>query len=611
MKALTQRLLLVAVSAFLVVGCEGDDGTNGTDGAVGATGADGADGATGFSCWDLNENGVADADEDLNGDGSINTLDCREPLPGEDIAVSGKVSTPAGPLDRFTSVWFVPAGGGEAVAAVIAIDGSYTAELDEGDYDGYAARPGYEDVMAAFSVTQAGPNTLDFSLPEIPDGEYITSEQCGICHTVEYASFIQTGHPFKLNKVVNNEQPIYPFTSLNGVLERIMDDGADIEGGLPDTNGIVTDNPLGTPATWADVSYVIGGYFWKARFVDQNGSIVTGSNVQYNFQNDTMTAYHNNEDDKNYNCGNCHTTGWVHTDDVLNPVGQDGLEFLQGTFSEGGIHCEACHAAGASHAKLRGGIVRNAVPRSLIELTADDAGYGLAVDCGECHTRDGERDYDTYLSGYDKALAAADPPVADPRPNEMGGRIAASGGLIRHHEQYDEILGIDPDTLDTVRSAAFLSTHGNCMTCHNPHGSSVNVDNPLYTGMPGVDPSNDACLVCHGNPDDNYDPMARAGLGMRDLLCSDCHMPDLAKSAVAIAGAEDRPAVGDVSSHIFSIALDSEQPQFTADGKFAYPAVDEDWACRTCHNNSDTGISFAVPDGPFIDNYVFHDNIID
>lgn len=609
MNAISRRWLLIVAAAFMFAGCEGDDGAAGAAGAAGAPGADGSDGAdgtSGLACWDLNENGVADvASEDLNGDGVVDVLDCRAPLPGEDLAVSGMVANDSGlPLDRFTSVWFVPAGGGEAIEADIAVDGSYMAELDEGDYDAYASRPGYEDVMSMFSVTQAGPNTLDFSLPEIPDGEYITSAQCGVCHAAVYESFKQTGHPFKLNKVVNDEQPTYPFTTLNGVLERIIDDGADIAGGLADPNGTLTDNPLGTPVTWADVSYVIGGYFWKARFVDQGGSIVTGTGVQYNFQDDTMTAYHNNEDDKNYNCGNCHTTGWQRTDDVLNPFRQDDLTFMQGTFSEGGIQCEACHAAGSKHAKILAGIVKNAVPRTLAELTAPDAGVGLAVACGECHTRDGERDYSTYLSGYDNALATAGAP--DPRPNEMGGRIAASGGMIRHHEQYDEILGIDPDTLETVRSEAFLSTHGNCLTCHNPHGSSVNVDHPLYTGVPGVDPTNDGCLTCHAD----YDPMVRAGLGMQDLLCSDCHMPDLAKSAVKIAGAADRPDVGDVRTHIFNIALDSTQPQFTDDGKFAYPAIDESWACRTCHNSSDTGIIFPVPDA-FIDTYVFHDNIVD
>lgn len=591
------RLLLLVAGAFLLAGCDGDDG------AAGAAGASGTPGATGFSCWDLNQNGVVDPEEDLNGDGVVDTLDCREPLPGTAIGVGGNISTPAGPLDRFSLVFFTPVGGaaGSEIYADVAVDGSYTATLGEGDYVAQASRPGYEDVVVdPFAVTQGGANTLDFVLPEIADGEFISSEECGVCHTVQYASFVQSGHPYKLNKVVDGNQPIYPFTTLNGVLPRVFDDDLDIAGGFADVNP-GTDNSLGTPVTWNDVSYVIGGYFWKARFVDQAGAIVTGSNVQYNFATKAMSGYHNNETDKPYNCGNCHTTGWRHTDAALNPVGQDSLEFMQGTFFEGGVHCEACHSAGSAHAKFSGAIVRDATPRTLAELSMPDAGYGLATACGECHTRDGERDYPSYLSGFDSALAAA--AVADTRPNEMGGRIAAKGGLIRHHEQYDEILGIDPDTLQTTRSAGFMALHGDCNTCHNPHGSSVNVNNPLYTGVAGVDPSNGACLDCHAD----YDTTLR-GPGMMTLDCTDCHMPDLAKSATAVAGDVDRPAVGDVASHIFKITLDSTQPQFTATGGFAYPAIDESWACRTCHNSSDTAVIFPLND-LFIDTYVYHNNV--
>lgn len=589
------RLLLVAAGAFLIAGCEGDDGAPGAAGPAGPAGSDG------FSCWDLNENGIADPEEDLNGDGVVDTLDCRAPLPGTSILVTGNLSTAAGPLDRFSAVSFVPVGGGSAIDADVAMDGSYAAEMDEGDYVAEASRPGYEDVVVEpFAVTEGGDNTLDFELPEIPDGEFISSEDCGVCHTVNYASFAQTGHPFKLNKVVNDQQPIYPFTTLNGILQRVFDDDLDIPGGFADpVPG--TDNGLSTPVTWADVSYVIGGYFWKARFVDQAGAIVTGTEVQYNFETNAMSAYHNNEQDKPYNCGNCHTTGWRHNDAALNPDRQDGLAFMDGTFFEGGIHCEACHSAGSAHAKFRGGIVRDAQPRSLLELSAADAGYGLPIACGECHTRDGERDYPSYLSGFDNALAAA--AVADTRPDEMGGRIASKGGLIRHHEQYDEILGIDPDTLLTVRSPSFLGAHGDCNICHNPHGSSVNVNNSSYTGIPGVDPTNGGCLGCHAD----YDTTLRSG-GMQGLYCSDCHMPDLAKSATSVAAEADRPAVGDVRSHIFSIALDSTQPQFTVDGAFAYPAIDEDWSCRTCHNGSTTGEIFAIPDS-LVDTYIYHNNL--
>jgi len=45
--------------------------------AQGQPGAPGADGDPGLSCWDLNGNGKADADEDINGDGVWDALDCQ------------------------------------------------------------------------------------------------------------------------------------------------------------------------------------------------------------------------------------------------------------------------------------------------------------------------------------------------------------------------------------------------------------------------------------------------------------------------------------------------------------------------------------------------------
>ena len=79
------RLLLAAIVGLLTVGlaaCEGDDGDDGRDGA---DGADGAEGPAGLACWDLNENGVPDPEEDLNGDGVVDVLDCNalaNPPPG-------------------------------------------------------------------------------------------------------------------------------------------------------------------------------------------------------------------------------------------------------------------------------------------------------------------------------------------------------------------------------------------------------------------------------------------------------------------------------------------------------------------------------------------------
>ncbi len=80
---------------------------------------------------------------------------------------------------------------------------------------------------------------------QTPDPAYVGSAVCIDCHKdldpdlVE--AYLESGHPYKLNKVVDGQQPDYPFT--------------------PDFNP-----PAGF--SWEDVTYVIGGYHWKARWLD-------------------------------------------------------------------------------------------------------------------------------------------------------------------------------------------------------------------------------------------------------------------------------------------------------------------------------------------------------
>jgi len=115
--------------------------------------------------------------------------------------------------------------------------------------------------------------------------------------------------------------------------------------------------------------------------------------------------YHKDED-KKYDCGGCHTTGYSSEGH------QDGLEGIVGTWAFPGIQCEECHGKGSLHAE-----------------SPDD--YEMKVDrsstlCGRCHKR-------------------GDPYVID-----------AKGGFIKHHEQYEEIL-------------ATKKFNFNCVDCHDPH----------------------------------------------------------------------------------------------------------------------------------------------
>ncbi|MCH7658555.1 MAG: hypothetical protein IIB05_09600 [Bacteroidetes bacterium] len=175
--------------------------------------------------------------------------------------------------------------------------------------------------------------------------EYIGSAECATCHAETYASFMKTGHPYKLNEV-DGAAPAYPYSSVPEV-------------------------PTGY--SWSDISYVIGGYNRKARFVDQDGYIITGDDVQYNLANQGWVGYHSDEapGTKPYDCGKCHTTGWKHIDDGGTP--QNGMEGMYGQFSEGGIHCEACNGEGNIHA----------VTESASDINVDTS----SELCGSCHYR--------------------------------------------------------------------------------------------------------------------------------------------------------------------------------------------------------------------------------
>ena len=153
--------------------------------------------------------------------------------------------------------------------------------------------------------------------------EYVGRQVCSECHSEINEVFMKSGHPYKLNKVVDGQPPTYSFTE-------------------------VLEVPVGY--TWDDISYVIGGYNWKARFIGKDGYIITGPEspdpfgAQYNFANPVVgneanwVPYHQGEQ-KAYSCGTCHTTGY----DNEPGTHQDDMPGMVGTWSEPGIQCENCH----------------------------------------------------------------------------------------------------------------------------------------------------------------------------------------------------------------------------------------------------------------------------
>ncbi len=326
-----------------------------------------------------------------------------------------------------------------------------------------------------------------------------------------------SGHPWKLNPVIDGQPPDYPFTELPELPEGY---------------------------TWDDISYVIGGYNWKARFINQEGYIITDAPgqsgntdyvSQYNFANPVVgneagwVGYHAGDENVPYNCGTCHTTGY-------RPEGhQDDLPGLIGTWSEPGVRCEACHGPGSLHA-------------------ANPYGVSLKVDrsselCGECHIRGSVESVD------------------------------ASGGFIKHHEQYEELFQSKHLTI-------------NCVTCHDPHSGVIQLRKA------GVQTTRTQCENCHSDKAENQNSEVHPALG---VTCIDCHMPRVSKSAVGNA----EKFTGDLRTHL--MAIDPYQVgQFTEDGSASLSQLSLDFACRHCHVEG--GMATPKDDAVLIERAVgYHD----
>ena len=256
---------------------------------------------------------------------------------------------------------------------------------------------------------------------------YVGSLTCEGCHEDLYASYQNTGHAHALTKVVDGAAPEYPFSELPGP---------------PDGY------------TWNEVSYVIGGYGWKALFLDQEGNIITGNvtdTTQYNLVNellemgDDWVAYHAGEA-LVFDCGSCHTTGYV-------PEGnQDNLPGLIGTWVEDNVGCEECHGPGSNHVNDPY-LVRMDIQRDS-EL------------CGSCHS------------------------VGDPLT------IAAEDGFIHDQQTYEELFHSKKRVMecvdchnvhDTTKYAKGLAIKTTCDDCHFEQAENQKISDRRHA----------ACIDCH------------------------------------------------------------------------------------------------------------------
>ncbi|NOZ48271.1 MAG: T9SS type A sorting domain-containing protein [Chlorobi bacterium] len=362
---------------------------------------------------------------------------------------------------------------------------------------------------------------------------YVGSEACSTCHSENYNEWVNSGHPYKFSVIENNEAPTYP-SFVNNFESSWISNLAD-----------------GSVA-WSDIAGVIGGFGWKARFVGNDGVIVgtassayyTGGHNQFNFyggEDHGWVDYDVTHENKiyNYSCFKCHTTGGDTTGTWL--TGVDGL----GTFTEGGVGCEACHGPGSDHVSSGGDVTK--IDRVYEQVHLDNSIGGLDVN-GTVQTPDANSDDINFMCGTCHNRSYTSP-------------INASGGFIKHHEQWDELTASPMSNLT-------------CTTCHDPHKRVI------WDG----DGITKTCESCHATEASlRHHPSTEVG-------CVDCHMPYAAKSGTTRG---ESGFVGDIRSHVFAITVDANT-MFTDDST----AVRDDdtrsaslslhFVCLGCHNNDAT-----------------------
>ncbi|MBI5254153.1 MAG: hypothetical protein HY930_07165 [Euryarchaeota archaeon] len=338
--------------------------------------------------------------------------------------------------------------------------------------------------------------TKPVALPA-PNATYVGSDACKTCHSKIYEDFKTSGHPYKI-MTPSEARALRP------------------------------NLPLPEGYAWDDITYVIGSWGWKARFMGKDGYIITkvganrdknGSN-QYNLETGKWSDYSPGAK-KVYDCTGCHNTGSKYGNKT-----QGNLPGIKGTWEFNGVECEACHGPGSEHVAKGGG--------KGVAINRDDS----ALLCGNCHRR-----------GTDDT------------------KIPASGGFIQHHEQYLEFLA---------------SPHKNlkCVACHDPHkGTFKGATNPkgAENGIKA------GCETCHSGVKADFTGSKMQKVGVK---CVDCHMPEATKSAVGDIKKFD----GDVRTHLFKINKDAKATLTYKDEKgaeYASGYITLDFACLKCHGDKD------------------------
>lgn len=377
--------------------------------------------------------------------------------------------------------------------------------------------------------------------------DYAGKAACFGCHVsvkpIDLAEFNKSGHPWKVQKIdtskVNASGAYKPFPT-----------------GTNDTGVPLASEVLGlgysykATDTTKRIGFMIGGFGWKARWMNMEGYIFEGTKAQYNLgtHHPTLQGFgsYNASNVSNqvfalrtptgakYNCGACHTTGWKAYDATTSPYRKDNLPGMDGTFFEYGVQCEGCHGPSKAHVNNPTGVKP---PR--------DGFNG----CKSCHAR-----------GQGLKIP-----------------LKSDKQFLDHREQYDQMLFTKHRRTQNMT----------CVTCHDPHKSTV-------YDRGGLKSEGKTCLPCHSNRSNITATVVKpTGTTSYTHTCQDCHMPFIGNTAI-----KQNNNRGDQVSHMWKINTNPAskfQAMFdTSAAKMivviptdSLVAHTLDFACLGCHTTRD------------------------
>jgi predicted CXXCH cytochrome family protein len=273
--------------------------------------------------------------------------------------------------------------------------------------------------------------------------EYVGGQECAACHRDLVGFHAETAHAQALINVQANPAAMLADFSVGEDVRSLTFPGED--------------SPRSFTAD--DISYAIGSGKYAQRYLyrlDDGRYIVLPA--EWNTQTGEWQPYSLSESwpDPAYDwatqCAYCHTTN---------------LNVEQGTWSEDGVQCEACHGPGSEH--LDAGEATERVLTSR-ERTALDASIELGLDaatCGQCHSRGTEPEHGyPFPQNYRPGDDLLDRAVFELVSERSRVHWWQTGQGAHPNMQFNEWITTDhAEAFLTVEQHPHFTS--GCLTCHN------------------------------------------------------------------------------------------------------------------------------------------------